>query len=51
MAMSKVLAAPFRKKQSEAKPVSEYGKKASPKRSKAANGASDRYRRSKRSGR
>jgi hypothetical protein len=50
MAMSKILAGPFRKKPSEAKPVSEYGKRASPKRTKAANGATDRYRRSKRSG-
>lgn len=47
MAMSKALAAPFSKKQSKAKPISEYGKKASAKKKGPRNGATDRFRKGK----
>lgn len=47
MAMSKALAAPFRKKPSQAKPVSEYASKASPIHKKPRNGASGRLNRKK----
>lgn len=48
MAMPKTLAAPFRKKPSKAKPVSEFASKASPAFKGPKNGATDRYRRGKR---
>jgi len=47
MAMSKALAAPFKKKATQAKPISEYAPKASPINKKPRNGASGRLNRRK----
>jgi len=45
MAMSKALAVPFKKKATQAKPISEYASKASPTSKKPKNGTSGRLNR------
>lgn len=50
MAMSKAIAAPFKKKGTQAKPISEYAAKASPKKTGPKNGATNRLKRGKRNG-